>query len=252
MKKLLIAFFFSLLASGMQAQADTTLQGSVRYLLTHNWTKKMAAVDYLSQQSRERIAYMWGKRSEWKEYTTLYFSPTVSRYEESEERAEADDMGYSWRREPLSLRRDFDKGSLSDYITMASKTYWVEDTLVPQYWKIHNDLKEVAGHVCMKATWEDTLKKQKVVAWFAQDIPLQAGPERFCGLPGLILEADLNDGALLISADRITMRRMGKELDHPKKIKAKKVKEEQYTQAIRKYMDERRKEEEPYFWGMRY
>lgn len=253
MKKLLIALLLSFSTQvGANAQSDTTLQGTVRYLLTHNWTKKMAAVDYLSTQQRERVAYMWGNRAEWKEYTLLHFSPLASRYEESEERAEADDVGYSWRKEPLSLRRDFDKNTLSDYITQNGKTYHIEDTLLLPKWKIHNDLKEVAGHVCMRATWEDTIKHQKVVAWFAQDIPVSAGPERLCGLPGLILEVDLNNGGMIITADRITLHRIGKELDHPKKIKGKKVKEAQYMQALRQHMKDRREAEEPYFWGMRY
>ncbi|MEQ1868333.1 MAG: hypothetical protein ABL996_27270 [Micropepsaceae bacterium] len=29
-------------------------EGEIRYLIVHNWTKKMAALDYMSQQQRER------------------------------------------------------------------------------------------------------------------------------------------------------------------------------------------------------
>lgn len=252
MKKLLFALLITLAAQIAQAQADTSLQGTVRYLITHDWTKKMVAIDYISQQRRERIAYMWGNRSEWKQYATLHFTPTASRYEDSEEAAEADDMGYSWRKDAYSIRRDFEKNAISDLMTVLGKTYLVEDTLIAQQWKIQNDLKEVAGHVCMRATWEDTLKKQKIVAWFAQDIPLQAGPERFCGLPGLILEVDVNNGGMTVSADRITMHRIGKELEHPKKGKSKKVKEAAYTDLLKNHMAEKRKAEEPYFWGIRY
>ena len=253
MKQILfLLILFAACSCPAHAQADTSLQGDIRYLVTHDWTKKIAAVDYISKQRRERIAYMWGNRSEWKLYTTLYFTPTASRYEDSEESAEAEDMGYSWRKEAYSIRRDFEKNAISDLMTVLGKTYLVEDTLIPQQWKIHNDLKEVAGHVCMNATWEDTLKKQKIVAWFAQDIPLQAGPERFCGLPGLILEVDVNNGGMTVSADRITMHRITKELEHPKKGKSKKVKEAAYTDVLKKHMAEKRKAEEPAFWGIRY
>lgn len=252
MKKLLFALLLALSAHAAQAQADTSLQGTIRYLITHDWTKKMVAVDYISQQRKERIAYMWGNRSEWKQYSTLHFTPTASRYEDSEESAEAEDMGYSWRKEAYSIHRDFEKNTLRDLITMLGKTYLVEDTLIPQQWKIQNDLKDVAGHVCMNATWEDTLKKQKIVAWFAQDIPLTAGPERFCGLPGLILEVDVNNGGMIVSADRITMHRITKELDHPKKGKPKKIKEADYTTLLKRHMEEKRKAEEPSFWGIRY
>jgi len=253
MKQILfILILFAACPCTAHTQADTSLQGTIRYLVTHDWTKKMAAVDYISKQRRERIAYMWGNRSEWKLYTTLYFSPTASRYEDSEERAEPDDDGFSWRKEAYSIGRDFEKNTTQDLMVVLGKNYLLEDTLIPQKWKIQNDLKEVAGHICMKAYWEDTLKMQKVVAWFAQDIPLNAGPERFCGLPGLILEVDVNNGGMIVSADRITMHRLNKELDLPKKGKAKKIKEADYTVLLKKHMEEKRKAEEPPFWGIRY
>ncbi|MCB0543250.1 MAG: GLPGLI family protein, partial [Saprospiraceae bacterium] len=174
MKKLFAALLF-MLPLFLCAQE---MEGSIRYLVTHNWTKKMAAVDYISKQQRERIAYMWGNRSEWKVYTVLYFSATQSRYEDSEERAEPDDEGYSWRKDVYNIKRDFESNTIQDAIQLLGKTYVIEDTLIAPEWKILNDIKEVAGHVCMKAFLEDTLKQQKITAWFALDMPLSAGPER--------------------------------------------------------------------------
>lgn len=229
------------------------LEGEIRYLLTHNWTKKMAALDFISKQQRERMAYMWGNRSEWKSYTTLYFSPAASKYEESEEKAEPDDSGYSWRKEAFFLKRDFEQNTLYDVMTLLGKTYIIEDSLRTPNWKILNDLKEVAGHVCMNATWEDTLKQQRIVVWFALDLPVPAGPERLCGLPGLILEADYNDGAMTLVADRITPKKLTTELDPPKKkIKGKKITEAEYSDLLQKHIAEKREAEEPWFWGVRY
>ncbi|MCB9354771.1 MAG: GLPGLI family protein [Lewinellaceae bacterium] len=248
MKKLFAALLF-MLPLFLCAQE---MEGSIRYLVTHNWTKKMAAVDYISKQQRERIAYMWGNRSEWKVYTVLYFSATQSRYEDSEERAEPDDEGYSWRKDVYNIKRDFESNTIQDAIQLLGKTYVIEDTLIAPEWKILNDIKEVAGHVCMKAFLEDTLKQQKITAWFALDMPLSAGPERLCGLPGLILEVDVNDGAMLISADKIDLRKLDKELNMPKKLKGKRIKEAEYYALLKKHIEDRRKAEEPAFWGMRY
>ena len=248
MKKLFAALLF-MLPLFLCAQE---MEGSIRYLVTHNWTKKMAAVDYISKQQRERIAYMWGNRSEWKVYTVLYFSATQSRYEDSEERAEPDDEGYSWRKDIYNIKRDFENNTIQDAIQLLGKTYVIEDTLIAPEWKILNDIKEVAGHVCMKAFLEDTLKQQKITAWFALDMPLSAGPERLCGLPGLILEVDVNDGAMLISADKIDLRKLDKELNMPKKLKGKRIKEAEYYALLKKHIEDRRKAEEPAFWGMRY
>ncbi len=229
------------------------LEGEIRYLIVHNWTKKMTALDYISKQQRERISYMWGSRSEWKVFTTLYFSPTECKYEESEEKAEPDDEGgYSWRKDAFYLKRNFEKNTFHDVMTLMGKTYIIEDSLRMPGWKILNDMKEVAGHVCMNAIWEDTLKKQTITVWFALDMPVPAGPERLCGLPGLILEADYNNGAQVITADRITLKKLDKELALPKKQKGKKISEADYFDIVQKHLEEKRKAEEPWFWAMRY
>ncbi len=229
-----------------------SLEGKIRYLVTHNWTKKMAAVDYLSKQQRERITYMWGNRAEWKEYTELYMAPGKTFYRDSEERAERDDEGYSWRQDVYAIRRNFSDNTIFDMIQLLGKVYIIQDSLRPQNWKILNDIKEVAGHICMDAAWTDTIKQQKVIAWFAMDMPLSSGPERFCGLPGMILEVDVNDGAMVITADKIELRPLTNEMDLPRKIKGKHVNEADYYRVLENHVKDRRAAEEPPFWGIRY
>lgn len=108
-------------------------------------------------------------------------------------------------------------------------------SLIPQNWKILNDIKEVGGHICMNASWHDTLKMQRVVAWFAMDMPVSGGPERFCGLPGMILEMDVNDGAMVITADKVEKQSLTTEMDLPKKMKGKRIHEHDYTRIMEKY-----------------
>jgi GLPGLI family protein len=141
---------------------------------------------------------------------------------------------------------------MTDAIQMLGKVYLVEGEVPTYDWKIQNDLKDISGHICMKAVTEDTVKGQKIVAWFAQDMPLSGGPERYCGLPGLILELDVNDGAMLISADLIEAKKLTTELDLPKKLKGKKITETEYQTIIKKHYEEKTKAEEPPFWGVRY
>jgi GLPGLI family protein len=247
---LIISIFCACLTFTAHAQTDSVT--AIRYLVTHNWSKKMAAVDYISAQRRERIAYMWGNRSEWKVYTQLYFSETESRYIDSEERAEPEDQGYSWRRDKYSIQRDYQRGVIFDVIEMLGKVYVVEDSIHAPDWKVKNDLKEVAGHVCMNATWHDTLKNQTVDVWFALDLPGAFGPERLCGLPGVILEVDVNNGGMIMVADKIETLPRSTLLDRPKKAKGKKVAEAEYLARIREHMKTKREAEEPPFWGIRY
>ena len=255
MKKRFVVFaivlfvFISLKTNTVQAQ---TLEGTIRYLRTHNWAKMMAGVDYISKNQRDRMMYMWGNRSEWKTYTLLHFNATESKYENSEEQAEAGNEGWSDRKETFFMKRNFKDNTLYDGITFLGKTYLIHDSIVPPKWKILNDMKEVAGHICMNASWTDTLRKQNVFVWFALDMPVSTGPDRFIGLPGIILEIDINDGALIMTADKMDLKPLTTELDVPQKIKGKKIDMAEYTRLIEQQMKERRAAEEPWFWGISY
>lgn len=257
MQKLLLLLTFLIAFQGISIAQETPAaapvsEGTIRYLVTHNWTKKMAALSYMSKQRKERVAYMWGNRSEWRNYTLLHFNEQRSMYLDSEERAEPDDEGYSWRKETFFIKRDFEQQQQYDALTLQSKTYLIQDSIRCQDWKILNDMKEVAGHLCMNASWEDTVKQQKIIAWFALDMPNSAGPERLCGLPGLILEADVNNGAMILTANRIEAKKLTTELELPKKTKGKKSTEQEYQTTLKKVISDHIKEEEPYFWDMRY
>lgn len=241
--------FLSFQSTGLKAQK---LEGTIRYLRTQNWAKMMASVDYISKQQRDRSMYMWGTRSEWKTYTHLHFNATESKYENSEEEAEPGNEGWSDRKEIFFMKCNFKDNTLYDGLTLLGKTYLIHDSIVPPKWKIMNDMKEVAGHICMNASMNDTLRKQNTIVWFALDMPLSSGPDRFIGLPGIILEVDVNNGALIMTADKIDMLPLTTELDVPAKLKGKKVTMSEYTKLIEKQIKERKAAEEPWFWGMSY
>jgi GLPGLI family protein len=226
-------------------------EGIVYYTRTSRWTKMIETIDYMSKQEREKMAYMFNNKDEWKTYNLLYFNDKEAKYINSEQKSEESE-GYSDRKSEYIIKRNFEKNTKTDIIEMLGKVYIVEDSLITPNWKILNDIKDVAGHICMKAMVEDTIKKQKIVAWFAQDIPVSAGPERLYGLPGLILELDINNGAVIIEATKIENKKLVQELDLPKKMKGKKVNEAAYQEVIRKHMADMKKAEEYPFYGIRY
>jgi len=228
------------------------VQGTIRYLRTQNWAKMMASVDYISKQQRDRMMYMWGTRSEWKTFTLLHFNATESKYENSEEEAEPGNEGWSDRKETFFMQCNFKDNTLYNGITLLGKTYLIHDSIVPPAWKILNDMKEVAGHICMNASWTDTLRKQNILLWFALDMPVSTGPDRFIGLPGVILEVDINNGALLMIADKIDLKPLTTELDVPQKVKGRKIDMAEYTRLLEKQIRERKAAEEPWFWGINY
>ena len=220
------------------------LEGSVHYLNTENIKKKFAALDYLNQGTIDNLAnYSIEMSNSGKNVnmgqTTLYLNATQTKY------ADWDEMDYT-------ITRDFSKQTLHDLIVVEGKTYLIEDSLRAPRWLIKNEMKEIAGHTCMNAFYNDTLKHQKIMAWYALDIPIQGGPERFYGAPGLILEVDINDGALVITADKIELKKLTTELDFPKKAKGKKIKEKDYFEILRKKIVENRNDHQPLWKGLRY
>jgi GLPGLI family protein len=254
MKKhlLLVTLVFVFCLGKMNVKAQQ-IEGKVKYLTTFDWVKMINMCDYLDKSQKEKSAYMWGNRSEWKIYDNLYFSQRQSKYEESDEKVKDDqeDDTYAWRKDVFFITRNFEKNTFFNADEMLGKVYLVSDSLKAPDWKILNDLKEVAGHVCMNASLNDTLRKQKIIAWFALDIPVQAGPDRFYGLPGLILEVSINNGAKIMTADKLEFKTLTTEFDLPKKLKGKQMNHAAYLGVIKKFMDDKRKAEE-FPWGIRY
>lgn len=106
---------------------------------------------------------------------------------------------------------------------VMDKTFIVDDTISKLKWKMTGETKSILGHNCMKATSTRTSKRtmmnmdngvmerkeiddtSNIVAWFATDIPVSAGPSEFQGqLPGLILEMDIKDGTQTFKATSIS------------------------------------------------
>ncbi len=244
-----LVFLLTLQSMELKAQS---MEGTIKYLRTQNWAKMMSSVDYISKQQRDRMMYMWGTRSEWKTYTLLHFNATESKYEDSEEEAEPGNEGWSNRKEVFFMKRNFKDNTLYDGVTLLGKTYLIHDTIAPPAWKILNDMKEVAGHICMNASLIDTMRNQNTFVWFALDMPVSAGPDRFIGLPGIILEVDINNGALIMTADKLDLKPLTTELDVTEKIKGKKINMTEYNSLIEKQINERKAAEEPWFWGISY
>ncbi len=80
-----------------------------------------------------------------------------------------------------TMPRELDQGNL----------YYTEN--LPLFkWDIGTETATVCGYECIKATchW----RGRDFTAWFTPDIPVQYGPWKFGGLPGLIMKVSDNEG----------------------------------------------------------
>ena len=89
---------------------------------------------------------------------------------------------YNFQTQEVHDNRTLDKVVLS--------SQWKNDLV----WEITDEEKEIAGYKVRKAITDsygdktELLYTGKAIAWFTTDIPIPTGPERYYGLPGLIVE----------------------------------------------------------------
>ena len=107
---------------------------------------------------------------------------------------------------------------VTEQTELGDKTYLIKDTLQQQPWKLTDETKQILNYTCKKATMTNA-NGQNLVAWYTEAITLPAGPESFNGLPGLVLQLDINDGELLYTAQEISKEADKKALKAPSKGK---------------------------------
>lgn len=87
-----------------------------------------------------------------------------------------------------TLYRNWPKGETSFLETAYMNDYRISEKTVTPQWTIGTDTLTLLGYPCTKA--ETDFKGRHWEAWFAVDIPLDNGPWKLIGLPGLILKAE--------------------------------------------------------------
>jgi GLPGLI family protein len=202
------------------------MEGEITYEKAVIWKRVTAGLSYLSQEERDRINLTY---SDWKyrRKMLLTFNESKSMYTYA-----PDQEGFS----DLKICRDFEKQRRSDLIHTLGKLYVVEDSISAPKWKVMNKIKEVAGYMCMMAVTEDTIKHQKITAWFADNLPVSVGPEFYMGLPGAILELEVNDGDAVITAVKVELKPVTTSMELPKKQKGKKISATEYSALINDHM----------------
>jgi GLPGLI family protein len=149
---------------------------------------------------------------------------------------------------------------------MFEKNFLIVDSLKPLKWKISEETKTIAKHVCKKATTSvaaqtmrigavriggrngaDTAnktatvapKETEVIVWYTEEIPASIGPDSYNGLPGAILEVDMDNGANVTTATEVTSKYPKKELVQP--TKGDKMNKAEFQEAMKKIIEDMQK-----------
>lgn len=135
---------------------------------------------------------------------------------------------------------DMEKAQAVEQREFMSRIFLIEDKETEQpAWKMSPEQKKILDYTCMKATLQKD--STTIVAWFTPQIPVKVGPRGINQLPGLILEADINDGDLIISATEVKLEKVDKsKLTMPKK--GKKVSNEEFEAIVKEKTEEMRQQ----------
>jgi GLPGLI family protein len=98
--------------------------------------------------------------------------------------------------------KNYKLGKTVELRELGPRKYIIEDSLPVYRWQLKDETRMIGKYQCKKAITKSGDNKE-VVAWYTEDIPCSSGPEAWGGLPGLILELDINDGDVRYSAVEI-------------------------------------------------
>jgi GLPGLI family protein len=146
---------------------------------------------------------------------------------------------------------------------MFEKEFLIVDSTKTYTWKISDETKTIAKHLCKKATTmvanpqqmrirmggpggprgnnndsteNKPAKEVALTVWYTEDIPVSVGPNNYAGLPGAILEVDTDNGSNVITATEIVGKYPKKELVKP--TKGEKMNRAQFQDNMKKIMED--------------
>lgn len=171
------------------------------------------------------------------------------------------------------IRMNFRMPTTTTYTDIAKQTQYEEraffekeflivDSLKQYKWKLSEETKTIAKQLCKKATTMITAPQQmrvrinrggenntdsasnapkppketELVVWYAENIPVSIGPDNYSGLPGVIMEMDVDNGAQVTTAVEVSAKYPKKELIQP--TKGDKMTRAQFQEQMQKLMQE--------------
>ena len=94
--------------------------------------------------------------------------------------------------------KDFSKSEITVYDHLAGDNIQYSEPSGSLEWTIVGDsIKSILNFECVMA--KTNYHGRNWTVWFSPDIPLQDGPWKLHGLPGIILEADGGDGFIIVA-----------------------------------------------------
>lgn len=120
------------------------------------------------------------------------------------------------RSSSITYYKNFDLKKYKVLFTRNEKETNVKEILPSFNWKLINENKIINGFTCKKATTTNTAFKsnQSIVAWYTDEIPVNDGPMHYNGLPGFIIQIEINNNTML-TFDKLVFSKENTAIEEP-------------------------------------
>ncbi len=242
MKKTLLAFATLVICTVAHAQNNpegTVQSGTVYY-------KELKKIEPKFDQQSAQVAAMLPKER----YSdqVLYFNKEATFYQKNHNTehngALKKDMGggamiivhtYASRADNKVFTNLKNKKQVEQREFMT-RLFLIEQEMDATKWKITGRQKTILDYPCQEAVLEEDEKK--ITAWFTPKIAIPAGPEKFYGLPGIILAIESSDGKYSITATSIDLDTPVDKTLFTKPAKGKKLTQKQFDKIVEEKKEE--------------
>lgn len=252
-------FTFLLAIVTITTFAQKNFQGTAKYM--SKTTVDMSR--FGDQMSEQRKKQMMARMKNFLEKTyTLSFNKTASSFKEDVKLDGPGASGPSWGRsngQGSIYKNSKDKKMIED-VEQFSKRFLVTESMDQPKWELGTETKKIGQYTCYKATlvkedknidWgsifsrrgnnkkkDSTNTKEKIpakkmlniTAWYSPQIPVSTGPDKYYGLPGLILELNAGRTTMLCTEVTISSKDV---LEIKEPNKGKEVSRDEYNKIVK-------------------
>ena len=231
-------------------------------------TLDMSRYGEMSEQQKKQMKARFKSFLE-KTYT-LSFNQSESSFKENVKLDAPGTSGPSWSRSngQGSIYKNLKDKEMIEDVEQFSKRFRVMEEMELPQWEMSAETKQIGQYLCYKATmvkvdnsidWgsifsrrarnnqkkdsskvkndKESVKLQKITAWYTPQIPVSAGPERYWGLPGLILEINAGRTTMLCTEIVINPEDV---VEIKKPSKGKEVSRDEYNVMMKQKSEELR------------
>lgn len=213
-------------------------QGEVRYASTVSFDQSVTA-------DNPELAGLFPESQT--TYMQLLFTPGATLFRQHPEDHEPEEYSGSsgeatikikFQRSEDVLYRNLSTGASIEKKDFMGRTFLIDQEEPTDYeWKITGEQAQIAGYLCIEAIYAEGDTNKEVVAWFAPQLPVPAGPEDYGQLPGLILKLEKDQGTQILLAEEVILREVSPE-EMPKPTEGRRVTREKYDQIVEEKMKE--------------